>query len=140
MATPSSSILGTAIGGLVLTQPELNELLSGQTVYIGNSNLLNTLLVGDGSGTTVTLPGPTTVLSGTSVTFLSPAAMHNLIIDGDGSTTTIDAPITSTTGVEINDGVLVTGTQTVTGPGRRRSRSRRRRARSTAPRRRPPTA
>jgi len=106
--------IASAATDLVLTQAELNELLSGQTVYIGNSNLLNTIYVGDGSSTTVHLTGPTTVLSGTQITFKSPTTANNLIVDGDGSTTIINAPVTSTTSVEINDGVVVEGTQTIT--------------------------
>ena len=84
----SGNLAGIGTGaeeGLILTQAELNELLSGQTIYIGNNNLLNTLYVGDGTSTTVHLPGPTTVLSGTEVNFLSPTTVNNLIVDGDGS-------------------------------------------------------
>ena len=75
------------------------------------------MYIGDTTAGTVTLPGPTTVISGTEVFFLSPTIAKNLVVVGDGTTTTISNSINSASDVQINDSVIVSGSQTVTAAG-----------------------
>ena len=74
-------------------------------------------MLGDGTPSTLLLPGPTFVVEGDEVWITSPLTGGSLRILGDGSTTHVDDDLDMDGDVTINDAVLVHGDRRIEATG-----------------------
>ena len=102
--------------GLILSQAEINNLITTSTLYFGSGNILTPIIIGNGSNVVVNFNNPTTVLRADFVRITSPLRANHLIIYGDGTTVHLGASLTVLSAY-IDDSIEVTGTQTALSEG-----------------------
>ncbi|MET0262090.1 MAG: calcium-binding protein, partial [Rariglobus sp.] len=112
------------LNGLVLSQAELNNLITSSTVFFGSGDLRTPIIIGSANATgAIRFNNPTTVLRADFINIHSPLIAQHLIIYGDGSTVHLAADLTVVTGL-VDDSVVVSGIRailsdndfTITGP------------------------
>ena len=102
--------------GLVLSQTELNNLVTSSTLFLGAADLRTPIVIGDGTSILVRFNNPTTILRADSVNITSPLLANNLIVYGDGTTMTIAESVAAAS-IRIEDSVLVSGSRSVSVAG-----------------------
>jgi hypothetical protein len=93
---------------LTLISATLKAYEGQETAVYGTSDLLTQVTIGDGTSTSVNLPGRTALIQADWVNVSSPLVTENLVIQGDGTTVKLNNTITAATNI-ITDAIEVSG-------------------------------
>ncbi|MCC5834415.1 MAG: hypothetical protein JJU20_06760, partial [Opitutales bacterium] len=103
-----------ALDGLLLTQNELNKLLTSNQLVIGSDRNSGSVKIGDRSTGVMIFDSPSLLLRGQQVEVYSQMQTKNVFIQGSGNTTTLGDDWDAVGSFVVDDAVLIDGDLTIT--------------------------